>query len=153
MMKIDKSTEPDATAALLKLKQKEQVGSRAVIYLYTWDRQKDTKTSILIPILVQEVERKARKQFKGLFDKKPGEIAEVQADEDKDDQTSESKKDGEVHGDSDGTSSEDSHEAAPDAPQMGWFSRFGPTRFLSSLGLQIQRCTILWFNLRHTYEV
>ncbi|KAM0948338.1 putative peptidylprolyl isomerase [Dioscorea sansibarensis] len=48
MIKIDKSSGPDAIAALLKLKQKQQ-----------------------------EVEKKARKQFKGLFDKKPGEIAEV----------------------------------------------------------------------------
>ncbi|XP_010504190.1 PREDICTED: peptidyl-prolyl cis-trans isomerase PASTICCINO1 [Camelina sativa] len=48
MIKVDKSSEADATAALLKLKQKEQ-----------------------------EAENKARKQFKGLFDKKPGEITEV----------------------------------------------------------------------------
>ncbi|KAF5193827.1 Peptidyl-prolyl cis-trans isomerase pasticcino1 [Thalictrum thalictroides] len=51
MITVDKSSEPDATAALIKLKQKEQ-----------------------------EVEKKAKKQFKGLFDKKPGEIAEVGAD-------------------------------------------------------------------------
>ncbi|XP_074589894.1 peptidyl-prolyl cis-trans isomerase PASTICCINO1-like isoform X2 [Curcuma longa] len=51
MMKVDKTAEPDATAALLKLKQKEQ-----------------------------ETEKKARKQFKGLFDKKPGEISEVGSD-------------------------------------------------------------------------
>lgn len=48
MITVDKSSEPNAKAALLKLKQKEQ-----------------------------EIERRARKQFKGLFDKKPGEIAEV----------------------------------------------------------------------------
>ncbi|CAN8254607.1 unnamed protein product [Cochlearia groenlandica] len=48
MIKVDKSSEADATAALLKLKQKEQ-----------------------------EAESKARKQFKGLFDKRPGEITEV----------------------------------------------------------------------------
>uniref|UniRef100_A0A1J3DKX7 peptidylprolyl isomerase n=1 Tax=Noccaea caerulescens TaxID=107243 RepID=A0A1J3DKX7_NOCCA len=48
MIKVDKSSEADATAALLKLKQKEH-----------------------------EAESKARKQFKGLFDKKPGEITEV----------------------------------------------------------------------------
>lgn len=48
MISIDKSSEPDAAAALLKLKQKEQ-----------------------------EVEKEVRKQFKGLFDKKPGEISEV----------------------------------------------------------------------------
>ncbi|KAG0468100.1 hypothetical protein HPP92_017428 [Vanilla planifolia] len=48
MIKFDKSSEPEANAALQKLKQKEQ-----------------------------EVEKKARKQFKGLFDKKPGEISEI----------------------------------------------------------------------------
>ncbi|XP_058734575.1 peptidyl-prolyl cis-trans isomerase PASTICCINO1-like [Vicia villosa] len=116
MMKVDKSTASDASAALIKLKQKEQ-----------------------------EVENKARKQFKGLFDKKPGEIAEVNANEDGDHQvTRESQKDGEVREDaSDGTNSEDSHEAVPDVDQRGWFSHFWPTgsRIFSSLGLQ--RCTIL----------
>ncbi|KAK8944971.1 Peptidyl-prolyl cis-trans isomerase PASTICCINO1 [Platanthera zijinensis] len=48
MISMDKSSEPDANAALQKLKQKEL-----------------------------EVEKKDRKQFKGLFDKKPGEISEV----------------------------------------------------------------------------
>ncbi|KNA22518.1 hypothetical protein SOVF_033510 [Spinacia oleracea] len=48
MMKFDKSSEPDAKAALQKLKQREQ-----------------------------EDARKAKKQFKGLFDKRPGEIADV----------------------------------------------------------------------------
>ncbi|PHT99656.1 Peptidyl-prolyl cis-trans isomerase PASTICCINO1, partial [Capsicum chinense] len=48
MMSIDKSSEGSAKAALLKLKKEEQ-----------------------------EVERKVRKQFKGLFDKRPGEIAEA----------------------------------------------------------------------------
>ncbi|GKA57197.1 zinc finger BED domain-containing protein RICESLEEPER 2-like protein, partial [Tanacetum coccineum] len=52
MMTIDKSSEANAKAALLKLKQTEQ-----------------------------EVEKKARKQFKGLFDKKPGEISEVGLDD------------------------------------------------------------------------
>ncbi|AES88468.2 putative peptidylprolyl isomerase [Medicago truncatula] len=116
MIKVDKSTESDATAALLKLKQKEQ-----------------------------EVEKKARKQFKGLFDKKPGEIAEVKANDDENQVTSEIQKDGEVHeqDSSDGTNSEDSHEAAPDADQRGWFAHFWPngSRIFSSLGLH--RCTIL----------
>lgn len=48
MMKFDKSSEPDAKAALQKLKQTQQ-----------------------------EVARKAKKQFGGLFDKRPGEIAEI----------------------------------------------------------------------------
>ncbi|XP_028235616.1 peptidyl-prolyl cis-trans isomerase PASTICCINO1-like isoform X2 [Glycine soja] len=90
MMKVDTSTESDATAALQKLKQKEQ-----------------------------DVEKKARKQFKGLFDKKPGEIAEAKADVDGDLITSEIQKDDEVHGDSDGTNSEDSHEAPPEAQRTG----------------------------------
>ncbi|ONK62158.1 uncharacterized protein A4U43_C07F990 [Asparagus officinalis] len=51
MISIDKSSEPDANAALLKLKQKEQ-----------------------------EIEKMARKQFKGLFDRKPGEISEVETE-------------------------------------------------------------------------
>ncbi|KAL2658937.1 hypothetical protein AAZV13_03G055100 [Glycine max] len=114
MMKVDKSTESDATAALQKLKQKEQ-----------------------------DVEKKARKQFKGLFDKKPGEISEAKADVDGDQITSESQKDDEVHGDSDGTNSEDSHEAPPEAQRTGWFSLFWPSgrRLFESLG--INRCTIL----------
>ncbi|XP_019463927.1 PREDICTED: peptidyl-prolyl cis-trans isomerase PASTICCINO1 isoform X2 [Lupinus angustifolius] len=105
MIKVDKSTESDATAALSKLKQKEQ-----------------------------EVKMKARKQFKGLFDKKPGEIAEVKADEDGDQKTSENQRDSEVHGDSDATNLQDSHESAPNLRPRGWFS---PVFwfFLFSLGL------------------
>ncbi|QCE05386.1 F-binding protein 4/5 [Vigna unguiculata] len=116
MMKVDKSTESDATAALQKLKQKEQ-----------------------------EVENKARKQFKGLFDKKPGEIAEAKADDDDDgDQiTSESQQKDEVHEDSDETNFEDSHEGPPDTPRTRWFSLFWPSgrRLFESLGLN--RCAIL----------
>ncbi|XP_027075539.1 peptidyl-prolyl cis-trans isomerase PASTICCINO1 isoform X2 [Coffea arabica] len=48
MMSIDKSSEPTAKAALLKLKREEQ-----------------------------EVHRRARNQYKGLFDKNPGEISEA----------------------------------------------------------------------------
>ncbi|KAK4480988.1 hypothetical protein RD792_011856 [Penstemon davidsonii] len=48
MMTTDKSSESTAKAALLKLKKEEQ-----------------------------EIHRRAREQFKGLFDKKPGEIAEA----------------------------------------------------------------------------
>ena len=38
-MKVDKSTESDATAALQKLKQKEQVGLKSVIWIMCliWD--------------------------------------------------------------------------------------------------------------------
>lgn len=56
MMTIDKSSEASAKAALLKLKNEEQ-----------------------------EVERRVRKQFKGLFDKRPGEIAEAGTNEGEDD--------------------------------------------------------------------
>lgn len=48
MIEIDKSAEADANAALIKLKQKEL-----------------------------QADKLARKQFKGLFDKKPGEISEL----------------------------------------------------------------------------
>ncbi|CAN4114754.1 unnamed protein product [Withania somnifera] len=61
MMSIDKSSEASAKAALLKLKKEEQ-----------------------------EVERKVRKQFKGLFDKRPGEIAEVGTNEGGDEAAGES---------------------------------------------------------------
>nr|AFK36695.1 unknown [Lotus japonicus] len=107
MIKVDKSTESDATAALQKLRQKEQ-----------------------------EVEKKARKQFKGLFDKKPGEIAEAKADENGDQLTRKNQNNREVHGDSDGENSEDSHEAAPDAHGASWSLSFGllvETSFISWL--------------------
>ena len=38
---------------------------------------------------MQEVEKKARKQFKGLFDKKPGEIAVAGAEDEEDIDTGE----------------------------------------------------------------
>ncbi|PON41328.1 Peptidyl-prolyl cis-trans isomerase PASTICCINO [Trema orientale] len=112
MIKADKSSEPDAKAALLKLKQKEQ-----------------------------EVERKVRKQFKGLFDKKPGEISHAGTEEEEDKTLAKDQKEGD-DGDSDGNNSEESHEAVEDVRQASWFS-FWPTgrRLFSSLGLQ--RCTIL----------
>ncbi|KAL6278020.1 hypothetical protein ACE6H2_021621 [Prunus campanulata] len=110
MIKLDKSTEPDATAALLKVKLKEQ-----------------------------EVETKVRKQFKGLFDKKPGEIAEA-GTEDVDETA------GEIHKhddkeDSDGDHSDESHETADDAPRTSWLSHLWPRRLLAALGRP--GCTIL----------
>lgn len=88
----------------------------------------------------QEVERKARKQFKGLFDKKPGEIADVSETEDHNTGENQNNVDKD---DSDTESSEESHEAAADAGRRGWFSLFWPTgrRLFSGLGLQ--RCSIL----------
>ncbi|KAG8637865.1 hypothetical protein MANES_15G172300v8 [Manihot esculenta] len=115
MMKVDKSSEPDATAALQKLKQKKQ-----------------------------EFEKKARKQFKGLFDKKPGEIADVGTQDTEERGTSENqnqRKDDQE--DSDGIEEEALLQNAANAPRVGLFSRLWPTgkRLFSALGLQ--RCTIL----------
>lgn len=114
MMSVDKSSESDARAALLKLKQKEQ-----------------------------EVERKARKQFKGLFDKKPGEISEVGTIDREEDQVS-----GESHekGDQDardGDNEEQHHEPAAPPPRVSFMSQLWPTgrRLFRALGLE--RCTIL----------
>ncbi|KAJ9694841.1 hypothetical protein PVL29_010356 [Vitis rotundifolia] len=111
MMSIDKSCEPDATAALVKLKQKEQ-----------------------------EVERKARSQFKGLFDKKPGDIAEAGVDDGGDKRLGENQKNDDKE-DSDGDKEFQEAEDAP--PPMGFFSHLWPTgrRFFTALGLD--RCSIL----------
>lgn len=113
MLKVDKSSELDATAALKKLKQKQQ-----------------------------DVEKKARRQFKGLFDKKPGEIADAGTDDGGEEQsTSENQKNGDQE-DSNGTDTEDVEDVA-DEPREGLFSRLWPTgrRLFSALGLQ--RCAIL----------
>ncbi|KAB2630577.1 peptidyl-prolyl cis-trans isomerase PASTICCINO1 [Pyrus ussuriensis x Pyrus communis] len=110
MIKLDKSTEPDATAALLKVKQKEQ-----------------------------EVEKKVRKQFKGLFDKKPGEISEV-GTEDVDQPAVENPKNDDKE-DSDGDNSDESHETADDPPRTSWLSFLWPKRLLAALGRP--GCTIL----------
>lgn len=111
MMSIDKSCEPDATAALVKLKQKEQ-----------------------------EVERKARSQFKGLFDKKPGDIAEAGVDDRGDKRLGENQKNDNKE-DSDGDKEFQEAEDAP--PPMGFLSHLWPTgrRFFTALGLD--RCSIL----------
>lgn len=114
MMKVDKSSEPDATAALSKLKKQRQ-----------------------------EVESKARKQFKGLFDKKPGEISEVGIENQSEDQAAGKIENDDSEQESDGDEAQEFHEAAAEAPQKGWFYRFWPTsgRLFSALGLD--RCTIL----------
>ncbi|PWA91745.1 FKBP-type peptidyl-prolyl cis-trans isomerase family protein [Artemisia annua] len=112
MMTIDKSSEANAKAALLKLKQTEQ-----------------------------EVEKKARKQFKGLFDKKPGEISEVGLDD----------KISEINNDAQEplVSSQEEKDIDEDAPpgpppaRMGSFSRLltGGMNLFKSLG--VNRCSIL----------
>jgi len=118
MITIDKSSEPDATAALLKLKQKEQ-----------------------------ESERKARKQFKGLFDKKPGEISEVGAESEGGRDSDNAKGSGEAtsaerDADTMGSRSRES-EYAFEEERPGLLGRVWPSarRIFSSLGLN--RCTIL----------
>lgn len=114
MMKVDKSSEPDATAALSKLRKQRQ-----------------------------EVESKVRKQFKGLFDKKPGEISEVGTENKSEDQAAAKNEEDDSKQESDGDETQEFHEAAAEAPRKGWFYRLWPTsgRLFSALGLD--RCTIL----------
>lgn len=119
MIAVDKSSEPDATAALNKLKQ-----------------------------TIQETEKKARKQFKGLFDKKPGEISEVGVGEPEGNKT-DTTGSGEAASTADRDT--DAKEAIPRADsglafeeeRPGLLARIWPSasRIFSSLGLN--RCTIL----------
>ncbi|CAN0878694.1 Peptidyl-prolyl cis-trans isomerase PASTICCINO1 [Linum grandiflorum] len=120
MAKVDKSSESDSKAALHKLKQTKQ-----------------------------EVERKARKQFKGLFDKKPGEIADVAPDDKAKDMKEESTSGNhKVEEEEDKKSSDEIEEEplledAADEPRPSLLSRLWPVggRLFSPLGLQ--RCNIL----------
>ncbi|XP_059667886.1 peptidyl-prolyl cis-trans isomerase PASTICCINO1 isoform X2 [Cornus florida] len=117
MTSIDKSSEPNARAALVKLKQREQ-----------------------------EVDRKVRKQFKGLFDKKPGQIADVEINNGGEDPNPVENHEKGDQDDPDGNKEEEElHEAAAAAapPQMGFLYQAWPTgrRFFRALGLQ--RCSIL----------
>lgn len=110
MISIDKSSETIAKAALLKLKKEEQ-----------------------------DLHRKAKNQFKGLFDKKPGEISEVgikEQDENMGDSNENNEEDDLVGNE------ENIHQAT--APtQMGFASQLFPKvrRLFTSFGLN--RCTIL----------
>lgn len=112
MVTIEKSSEPDATAALLKLKQKEQ-----------------------------EVEKKAKRQFKGLFDKRPGEIAEVGTDVSEKPKPEEEISNTADVKDSSEVEDEGIHDADP--PRRSFLSHIWPigSRLFTSLGLQ--RCSIL----------
>lgn len=116
MMSVDKSSEPNARVALLKLKQKEQ-----------------------------EVEMKARKQFKGLFDKKPGEIAEA-GNVDRDDQAAtkniENDDQDDMEYDKEDEKEEDIHQAAA-PPRLGLLSQLWATGRSLFTALGVQRCTIL----------
>ncbi|KAL8039289.1 hypothetical protein ABFX02_10G025700 [Erythranthe guttata] len=112
MMTSDKQSEAPAKAALLKLKKEEQ-----------------------------ETHRRARQQFKGLFDKKPGEIAEA-GEEDLGEELS-----GESHDTGgDGVVLDEDKEhllEGTDPPRLGIWSRLWPSgrRLITTLGLD--RCTIL----------
>ncbi|KAF0911958.1 hypothetical protein E2562_012770 [Oryza meyeriana var. granulata] len=120
MIAVDKSSEPDATAALLKLKQ-----------------------------TIQETEKKARKQFKGLFDKKPGEISEVGVEPEGNKNTSDATASGVAASSADRDMMDakaipraDS-DLAFEEERPGLLARIWPSarRIFSSLGLN--RCTIL----------
>ncbi|XP_050382994.1 peptidyl-prolyl cis-trans isomerase PASTICCINO1 [Argentina anserina] len=104
MIQLDKSTEPDATAALLKVKQQEQ-----------------------------GVEKKQRKQFKGLFDKKPGEISEVGTEEDGDKTADLNQMNGD-HEYLDEDTSETSREISENAAQTSASKTSFWARFLIVLG-------------------
>lgn len=106
MMSVDKSSEASAKAALLKVKKEEQ-----------------------------ELHKRARRQFKGLFDKKPGEIAEAGDPDLPEDVPSES------HDALDGEKERFLEAPAPPRPSI--WSKIWPSgrRLITTLGLD--RCTIL----------
>ncbi|URD81693.1 FKBP-type peptidyl-prolyl cis-trans isomerase [Musa troglodytarum] len=125
MISIDKASEPDAAAALLKLKQKEQ-----------------------------EADKKAKRQFKGLFDRNPGEIAEVGGDARDDKSPHKAEHEIENSGsekeisktDLDGgvTNDDDDDDDGEHEPErIGFLGRLWPSgrRILAGLGLN--RCSIL----------
>lgn len=93
--------------------------------------------------LVQEIHKRARKQFKGLFDKKPGEISEVG---DKDPQEEEGPSTSLDTYDREALNDDKEHllEATAPPPTTSLWSRLWPRgrKLFSTLGLD--RCTILW---------
>eukprot|EP01018_Ginkgo_biloba_P033395 Gb_29099 [translate_table: standard] len=113
MIDVDKSSEPDATSALIKLRRKEQ-----------------------------EAENKTRKQFKGLFDKKPGEISEEGSNLKIEDQEQDQDED-HVQGSMDQLQNTKESEQSPPVAELRTFSRIWThgKKILRSLGLQ--KCTIL----------
>lgn len=142
MMSIDKSSERNARAALLKLKQKEQVCSKQIHLVSFLDGVKNIMCMLLSTQYIQEVQMKARKQFKGLFDRKPGEIAEA-GNVDKLDQTAAGIPGNDNQDNTDFTKEdeivEDALEAAPPPTRFGLLSHLWSTRknlFISS-GIQM----------------
>ncbi|CAN6471532.1 unnamed protein product [Victoria cruziana] len=110
MIKVDKTSEPDATSGLSKLRQKEK-----------------------------EIANTEKKQFKGLFDKRPGEIAEVGNDSIEDDKIleTENTETANTQSETEGASSE--REAAPEGLFASYW--YVGRRIATSLGLG--RCSIL----------
>lgn len=137
-MSIDKSSERNARAALLKLKQKEQVCSKQIYLVSFPDGAKNIMCMWLSTQCIQEVKNKARKQFKGLFDRKPGEISEA-GNVDKSDQTAAEIPGNDTQDDTDFTKKddivEDALEATPPTTRFGLLSHLWSTRknlFISS---------------------
>ncbi|XP_020592878.1 peptidyl-prolyl cis-trans isomerase PASTICCINO1 [Phalaenopsis equestris] len=117
MISMEKSSESDANAALQKLKQLEL-----------------------------EAERKARKQFKGLFDKKPGEISGAVNISTDNEGIETQNSDGKLADPEDSQEGRESSVAAgePVEPEkLGFLTRLWPSgrRIFGSLGLN--RCSIL----------
>ncbi|KAH6762035.1 FKBP-type peptidyl-prolyl cis-trans isomerase family protein [Perilla frutescens var. hirtella] len=120
MMSVDKSSESSAKAALLKLKKEEQ-----------------------------EIHKRARQQFKGLFDKKPGEISEA-GDTDLRDEPPGENPDADTPGESPDADDRDALDGdkehlleATAPPRSSIWSRLWPSsrKLFTTLGLD--RCTIL----------
>lgn len=82
----------------------------------------------------QEVEKKQRKQFKGLFDKKPGEISEVGTEENGDKTADVNEKNGDQEEDLDGDTSDTSREVAGNAAQTSAPQTSFWARLLTVLG-------------------
>lgn len=91
----------------------------------------------------QEIERKERKQFKGLFDKRPGEIAEVGEIDKEEDEVSGENHETDDQKDLDGDDEEDHVAADAPPPPMSFFSNLWPAgrRLFRALG--VERCSIL----------
>lgn len=95
----------------------------------------------------QVVKKKDQRQFKGLFDKKPGEISEVGHDSIEPKSEEEKHNSENTNSDADEpdkvTNQKNEAEEASDTAPMGLFARLWPSgrRFLTALGLQ--KCSIL----------
>eukprot|EP00250_Pteridium_aquilinum_P000485 c10528_g1_i1 orf=155-1990(-) len=114
MLTIDKLVESDVKAALSKLRRKQQ-----------------------------EAEANARKQFKGLFDKKPGELSEVEAVEAKEKETAVESPRGILDETSDGSSSDRSSSPKASKAKVEQTSRSWRNWKYWLRGFPSTKCTIL----------